>query len=79
MNPVPSQFQAVFTQAQEAFATLALSVPSAEAKASFDAWMGQTLAKMGAVPRADFDTQREMLLALRERAAGLEALLDAKK
>ncbi len=76
-NPIPPQFQSLFTDAQAAFDKLIAAAPLQEAKASADALMQQTLAKMGAVPRAEFDIQRDMLLALRERVAQLEAQLTA--
>jgi BMFP domain-containing protein YqiC len=72
---IPPQFQTLFTDAQAAFDKLIAAAPMQEAKASADALMQQTLAKMGAVPRADFDIQRDMLIALRERVALLEAQL----
>jgi BMFP domain-containing protein YqiC len=76
MKPsIPPQFQTLFTDAQAAFDKLVAAAPIQEAKASADALMQQALAKMGAVPRADFDIQRDMLIALRERVALLEAQL----
>lgn len=78
MNPLPPHIQILFNQAQAAFAALAASAPSAQAKASIDAWMAQTLSGMGAVPRAEFELQREMLLHLRERVNQLESKLAAQ-
>jgi BMFP domain-containing protein YqiC len=72
---IPPQFQTLFTDAQAAFDKLIAAAPMQRAKDSADALMQQTLAKMGAVPRADFDIQRDMLIALRERVALLEAQL----
>lgn len=76
-TPIPPQFQSLFTDAQAAFDKLVAAAPMQEAKANVDALMQQTLAKMGAVPRAEFDIQRDMLIALRDRVAQLEAQLTA--
>ena len=76
-SPIPLQFQSLFTDAQAAFDKLVAAAPMQDAKANVDALMQQTLAKMGAVPRAEFDIQREMLIALRDRVAQLEAQLAA--
>jgi BMFP domain-containing protein YqiC len=76
-SPIPQQFQALFTDAQAAFDKLVAAAPMQEAKANVDALMQQTLAKMGAVSRTEFDIQRDMLIALRERVAQLEAQLTA--
>jgi BMFP domain-containing protein YqiC len=74
-HSIPPQFQTLFSDAQAAFDKLIAAAPLQEAKASADALMQQTLAKMGAVPRAEFDIQRDMLIALRERVTQLEAQL----
>lgn len=76
---IPPQLQTLFADAQAAFDKLLAAAPVQEAKASADALMQQTLAKLGAVPRAEFEIQRDMLLALRERVAQLEAQLAAAK
>jgi BMFP domain-containing protein YqiC len=76
-NPIPTQFQSLLSDAQAAFDKLLAAAPVQEAKANADALMQQTLAKMGAVPRAEFDIQRDMLIALRERVTQLEAQLAA--
>jgi BMFP domain-containing protein YqiC len=75
-TPIPPAFQSLFNDAQAAFDKLLAAAPVQEAKANADALMQQTLAKMGAVPRAEFDIQRDMLIALRERVAALEAQLN---
>jgi BMFP domain-containing protein YqiC len=74
-HSIPPQFQTLFSDAQAAFDKLIAAAPLQEAKANADALMQQTLAKMGAVPRAEFDIQRDMLIALRERVTQLEAQL----
>lgn len=76
---IPPQFQTLFTDTQAAFDKLLAAAPLQGAKASADALMQQTLAKMGAVSRAEFDIQRDMLIALRERVAALETQLAATK
>jgi BMFP domain-containing protein YqiC len=75
--PIPQQFQSLFTDAQAAFDKLIAAAPMQEAKANVDAMMQQTLAKLGAVPRAEFEIQRDMLITLRERVTQLEAQLAA--
>lgn len=77
-NAIPPQFQALFTDAQTAFEKLMAAAPLQDAKHNVDALMQQSFSKMGLVTRAEFDVQRDMLLALRERLAQLEAALNAK-
>lgn len=80
MKPeIPPSIQGLFSDAHAAFDKLMSAAPAQEMKQKADAMMQQTLAKMGAVSREDFDIQREMLLALRERVTQLEAELAALK
>jgi BMFP domain-containing protein YqiC len=75
-TPIPPAFQNLFNDAQAAFEKLLTAAPAQEARTKADALMQQTLAKLGAVPRAEFDIQRDMLLALRERVTQLEQQLE---
>jgi BMFP domain-containing protein YqiC len=79
MNPnIPQTFQAILNDAQAALDKLLSAAPAQDARAKADALIQHTLAKMGAVPRAEFEIQRDMLLALRERVAQLEQQLAAQ-
>jgi BMFP domain-containing protein YqiC len=79
MNPnIPQTFQAILKDAQTALDKLLSAAPAQDARAKADALIQHTLAKMGAVPRAEFEIQRDMLLALRERVAQLEQQLAAQ-
>ena len=80
MKPeIPSSVQALFNEAQAGFEKLMAAAPAQEMKHKADAMMQQTLSNMGAVSRADFEVQRDMLLALRARVDQLEAELVALK
>ena len=84
MKPeLPASVQALFADAHAAFDKLVAAAPGHEARQAFkddfkektNALAQQTLAKMGAVPRADFDIQRDMIIALRARVDVLEKAL----
>jgi BMFP domain-containing protein YqiC len=72
-----ANLQGVLSQAKTTVDNVLASPTTQEAKFKAEAMMQQTLAKIGAVPRDEFEHQYEQLLKLTERVERLEQQLAA--